>query len=281
MTRTPTTVSSLLRPQALNRAQAQTILDEILTDFRRVDADLTALRKKCLVFQQGEGWKSLGYGSQKACLLKVFGFSEQRFFQLTAAAEIEKDIALDSTTVESPPTERALRPLKQVDPGQRAEVFREAVRLAEKDDEKAPVVTERHTKAAVKTVVDPASNGQKGKGKDPLPVDGLGKPVPNRKLQPAFEIAQELGRMMRQVSAIRTFLKDKVVGSDVGSRLKADDLRQWGTTLDDLRNYLKFARPHAACVYCNGADAKCDACKGQGWLNKISYDQAPAEKKPK
>ncbi|MEE9131244.1 MAG: hypothetical protein V3T84_14585 [Phycisphaerales bacterium] len=111
--------------------------------------------------------------------------------------------------------------------------------------------------------------------------DGLGNPVTDKRLRPAFEIAQELGRMVRQVSTIRTFLKEKVVGTDIGSRLVAEDLRHWDTELDDLHRFLKFARPHAVCVYCKASDRKCPACKGQGWINKISYDQAPAEKKPK
>ena len=111
--------------------------------------------------------------------------------------------------------------------------------------------------------------------------DGLGNPVTDKRLRPAFEIGHELGRMMRQVSSIRTFLKEKVVGTGIGSRLDAGDLRHWDTKLDDLHRFLKFARPHAVCVYCNAADKKCPACKGQGWINKISYDQAPAEKKPK
>ncbi len=112
------------------------------------------------------------------------------------------------------------------------------------------------------------------------PVDGLKRPVSQEALWPAFRVAQEISGKMRLVSSIRTFVGD-LIGTDIGSRLEAEDLRHWDTSLEALGKFLKFARPYAVCVYCNASDKKCPACKGEGWINKISYDQAPAEKKPK
>lgn len=106
--------------------------------------------------------------------------------------------------------------------------------------------------------------------------DGLGNPVTDEKLRPAFKIATELGRKMRQVASIRTFLKETVIGSDVGSQIDAGDLRQWDRKLEALHDFLKFARPHAACIHCKGNDKKCRACKGVGWLNEIKY-KVPTE----
>ena len=48
----------------------------------------------------------------------------------------------------------------------------------------------------------------------------------------------------------------------------------------NLQRLLKFAMPYAVCVYCGGDATDCKACKGFGFLNKISYDNAPRELKP-
>ncbi len=54
------------------------------------------------------------------------------------------------------------------------------------------------------------------------------------------------------------------------------------TALTDCRNLkqlLNFSRPYAVCPYCVAKDAKCQPCKGTGWVHKSAYQTAPSEYK--
>lgn len=261
-------VSALVQVRPLTEIQARPLLQEIVDGLRRVDSNLTALRRKCLLFQQGEGWKPLGYASQKDCLYKVFGFSEQRFFQLTAAAEIEKDIRIDSTTVESLPTEGALRPLKKVDPAQRAEVFQEAVRLAQRDkrNDKKPVVTVRHTTAAVKTVVNlAAGNGQQPSEQVILPRDGKGHAVEEPQLREVFEARAEVQSIL---SGLAPFAKriQAVLDGAAGSAYVRSGPK---LAMAGLRHAIKQGCPYVPCPHCKGPG--CEECEGRGWWTQAEY----------
>lgn len=45
----------------------------------------------------------------------------------------------------------------------------------------------------------------------------------------------------------------------------------------NLKQLLNCSRPYAVCPYCVAKDAKCQCCKGIGWVHKTAYQSAPAE----
>ncbi len=47
----------------------------------------------------------------------------------------------------------------------------------------------------------------------------------------------------------------------------------------NLKQLLNFSRPYAVCPYCVAKDAKCECCKGAGWVHKSAYQTAPSEYK--
>ena len=42
--------------------------------------------------------------------------------------------------------------------------------------------------------------------------------------------------------------------------------------IGDIRSTIKHSKPHAGCPMCAGLGAKCEACRGRGWLPKGRYD---------
>lgn len=50
--------------------------------------------------------------------------------------------------------------------------------------------------------------------------------------------------------------------------------------VSNVKRQLKFARPHAVCVYCGGVSSeRCNACKGAGYINIDLYTAAPKDLK--
>ncbi len=47
----------------------------------------------------------------------------------------------------------------------------------------------------------------------------------------------------------------------------------------NLKQLLNFSRPYAVCPYCVAKDAKCQCCKGAGWVHKSAHQTAPSEYK--
>lgn len=274
MTQATTRVSSLVRPKALTRIQAETLRDEIAAGFQHLDSDITVQRRKCLLFQQGDGWKPLGYKNLKACVGKVFGFSRQQFYQLVAAAEIEKDIGIESSALDSPPSGRALSPLKNVDRVKRAEVFQDAVQLAEKDEkkDKPAVVSQRHVKAAVKKMIDLAGNGQKGSEKVILPRDGKGASVEQPQLRAVFEARAEVQSIL---SGLAPFTKriQAVLDGAAGSAYVRTGPK---LAMAGLRHEIKKGCPYVPCPHCKGPG--CEECEGRGWWTQAEYTAAAKAK---
>lgn len=103
-------------------------------------------------------------------------------------------------------------------------------------------------------------------------LDGEGKPVP-AKFKAIFARRGELLELEQAMQAVAKKLDEK----------QSDPLYTFihvqGTTadIDNAKRAIRFAKPHAVCPYCKGGGKSCKPCKGQGWLPKTIFKQAPAE----
>lgn len=110
------------------------------------------------------------------------------------------------------------------------------------------------------------------KPKETEVLDGEGKPLPT-KFKAIFARRGELLELEQTLQAIAKKLDDN----------QADPLYTFihvqGTTadIDNAKRAIRFSKPHAVCPYCKGGGKSCKACKGQGWLPKTIFKQAPAE----
>lgn len=90
---------------------------------------------------------------------------------------------------------------------------------------------------------------------------------------PPLEFRGRFDALVQTTSNLKRDVR-KLAAEDGGELLKTE-LNSLERTLDEVRGTIKFARPHIACVYCDGEITNCQACKGLGWLNQAKYDQAP------
>ncbi len=102
------------------------------------------------------------------------------------------------------------------------------------------------------------------------PTDGLGKPVEEKKLWPAFRsdafdsIVSELNRAKRAVTAL--------CGTPLGKHLHHQGVT---SDIDNAIRAVKFAAPYAPCPQCR-ADG-CELCKKLGWVGKARFTAAAEE----
>lgn len=108
---------------------------------------------------------------------------------------------------------------------------------------------------------------------EPKPVmDALFVTVPADALE-AFEVAGELAHMCHEVDGIAKRLA-KIIGHKVGARYISPTAAQ---RFADLREHLWQARATYVCPYCQGGNQECTACRGQLWISKAAFAQAPKE----
>lgn len=113
-------------------------------------------------------------------------------------------------------------------------------------------------------------------GEPPKPdaevLDGNNKPVPP-KFRPIFSRRHELLELEQQLQAVAKKLTDNQ-NDQLYTFIHAQ-----GTVadIDNAKRAIRFAKPFAVCPYCKGGGKSCKACKGQGWLPKPIFQQAPAE----
>jgi hypothetical protein len=89
----------------------------------RIHSCIQDARVLVLELYEKRGWKALGYGNWRECVIAEFGKSKSRLYQLLDAAKVERNI---STIVEKSGAipEGVLRPLSQLDPEDQREVWR-------------------------------------------------------------------------------------------------------------------------------------------------------------
>lgn len=104
------------------------------------------------------------------------------------------------------------------------------------------------------------------------PEDGMGRPVIEKRLWPAFR-SDEFDNLYLMVQEVRRKLKD-LCGKPIGSSLHHQSVDGY---LQRAYQEIKHGRPYAPCGYCRTKG--CKACNNQGWVTKIVYDNTPKEKR--
>ena len=137
---------------------------------------------------------------------------------------------------------------------------------------------------AQRKAVNAVKAGKAKRVKDALPkaaepepetehVDQLGWPLPE-KLKPAFALVPRFLELMKQMSHIRSELKE--LGTSPAGLWISNPL---DLECQNLRWAIKHAAPYAICPYCKAKEKSCEACRGSGWVASRTYESAPSEMK--
>jgi hypothetical protein len=130
------------------------------------------------------------------------------------------------------------------------------------DDEPPPPVTDEPPPA------EPADSADTA-------VDRVGTTIPSEAIAEAFRRDHEIVELCTAVNDIKSAVLHAL---DTHDLLFADLVRsQFEVACNNLRVMLDGVRPHAVCPYCGGEG--CRACRKRGWINRITYQTAPAETK--
>ena len=105
--------------------------------------------------------------------------------------------------------------------------------------------------------------------------DGLGRKVTHAGLAEAIRRDQELIDLATAISRVKTAVlaakeRDDPLFHDIMAS-------QFEVDCGNLHRTIQSARPYTVCPYCGGDE--CKACKGRGWVNKMTYEMAPPEMK--
>ena len=105
--------------------------------------------------------------------------------------------------------------------------------------------------------------------------DGLGRKVTHAGLAEAFRRDQELIDLATAISRVKTTVlaakeRDDPLFHDIMAS-------QFEVDCGNLHRTIQSARQYTVCPYCGGDE--CKACKGRGWVNKMTYEMAPPEMK--
>ncbi len=140
-------------------------------------------------------------------------------------------------------------------------------------DEKPPNGTENDENAPKQAQNRPALTGNAVAGE----VDGVSSTEsdepPSLDPLPSLEFRARFDALMQTTSNLKRDVR-KIAGEAGGELLKTE-VNVLERALDEVRATIKFTRPFIACIYCDGRNDNCQACKGLGWLNHAKYDQAP------
>jgi hypothetical protein len=211
-------------------------------------------------------WEATDASFDAYCVRR-FEFKKARAYQIIQAADVTTDLSTAVEKTALPQRERQVRALAKVEPERRAEVWQAA---------KASSNGKEPTTAVIAAVA-------KRQPPELDPQDEAGQPIP-AKLRPAFDNVARFDNALQALSEIASEL-NPLMGdaNDVkplpGGEFLAAQRQYIKTGLKNLRETLKATRPYAVCPYCKGGKAKCEACKGAGYLPRAVYEEAPKEMK--
>lgn len=95
-------------------------------------------------------------------------------------------------------------------------------------------------------------------------------------ITPALKLHQQLTALVNRLVGDG----DQVGPSPAGQLILTYNVRQdLLAKLKDVRRIIAGYRPHSVCPYCEGKKAKCEGCKGFGWVAKDTFESAPSELK--
>jgi hypothetical protein len=210
------------------------------------------------------------YSSFREYCQKKWGWNKSYAYYMIDSAEVVKALPEKVSTMVD--TERQVRELAKVEPGQRAGVVQAIV-----DQGKAV------TAAAIKGHLPPPPTVRRGadgrNGRDGTPVlppppsqvlDATGWPIPTQ-LIPLWQRADEVQEMLTALSNIRGSLRQAQDRDDPLYRELTYSAAQ--SYADQLYSSLKTAKPFAVCPTCQGqVPDKCMFCKGRGFVSEFRWN---------
>jgi hypothetical protein len=111
-------------------------------------------------------------------------------------------------------------------------------------------------------------------------VDDVSVPIPEH-CREAFVVADALTKICRELNDIKARVES--ISKGAGGRLV--NYESWKQHLANTKGHLWANRATHVCGYCHGekrpAKEKCEACKGEGWTNKATWEQCPDQQNAK
>jgi hypothetical protein len=196
-----------------------------------------------------------------------WNFTKSRANQLIGATDVVEGLAtIVAKGTPLPSNEGQARALKSVPEEDRPKVWEEA-----SGNGKAP------TAAAITTVAKRLAEPPP----ELDPQDDAGNPIP-AKLRPAFDNVARFDNALQSLSEIASELNPLMGDANEvkplpGGEFLAAQRQYLRSHLKNARETLKACRPYAVCPYCKGGKAKCEACRGVGYVPKQIFDEAPKE----
>lgn len=197
-----------------------------------------------------------------------FQFKKARAYQIIQAADVTTDLSTAVEKTALPHRERQVRALAKVEPEKRAAVWQAAKESSNGKEPTTAVIA-----AVAKRQADPAPELD--------PHDDAGNPIP-AKLRPAFDNAAKFDIALQSLAEIATELNPLMGDANEvkplpGGEFLAAQRQYLRSHLKNARETLKACKPYAVCPYCKGVKAKCDGCKGVGYVPRQIWDEAPKE----
>jgi hypothetical protein len=236
--------------------------DEAERCVHRIRDGMDSIRADVLRLHEGEGWKALGYGSWRECVVAEFGQSQRHLYQLLTAAKIERELLLAGeddfrAMAQTPIPERQLRELARLpDAESRREVWQQVVQehgidlTAAKVEEavrrrwEASLTPEQVEQADVAAYAMEMRDAVAGRltpkttaewENTPISVLGDAMPPPYY-IPPAEEFMHKLTGVA--IRALSTSIDDAVEGIGDGQLSDTDLLPKFRLWLSDLANAL-------------------------------------------
>jgi hypothetical protein len=108
----------------------------------------------------------------------------------------------------------------------------------------------------------------------PVVTDAAGVPVPAHVL-PAFDAAKAITATCRQIDDVVKTAQE-LAKAPGGRLIRFDSVKQ---QLLDAKGNLWANRPTHVCPYCHAKEKSCECCKGDGWVARHLWEQAPGNSK--
>lgn len=172
---------------------------------------------------------------------------------------------------------------RDLSPGERARIAAKANKFKMGRPESAPNGALKTQAQAAKEVGVSKRTIQRAVQVEASKVEAKAKPKPKpepeapkkspaeQRLETASEEAERMKELSTQLLAIERELLE-ICRTPTGAFMNGQSIE---CDLEHVRTCIKFAIPYALCAYCGGD--KCKACRQQGWMPKVTYEQAPRE----
>jgi hypothetical protein len=104
--------------------------------------------------------------------------------------------------------------------------------------------------------------------------DALKRRVP-KKLETVFGQRQEFRRAVLLLGKAGKAV-ERLGGTPAGACLRAQEVQ---AAIRKAKEAINSAAPHTTCPYCRARKPACDACRGRGWVDRVTFKAAPEEAK--